>query len=108
MALTSVLTGHDHAEIGISLLLSEFRRRVHDNGSGTDHGAAGSAFILGDKVNGGHYGECPSLKAEKLVQGDLNPSTDFRSIYSTILEKWLKLEAKPITGGKFEQPAFLN
>ena len=44
------------------------------------------------KVKGGHYGEYPSLKAEKLVQGDLNPSTDFRSIYSTILEKWLKLD----------------
>src|SRR6266850_234006 len=56
----------------------------------------------------GHDGEYPSLKAEKLVQGDLNPSTDFRSIYSTILEKWLKLDSKPITGGRFEQPAFLN
>src|SRR5467141_1723554 len=99
---------HDHADNVIILLFSEFGRRVHDNGSGTDHGAAGPAFILGDKVKGGHFGEYPSLKAEKLVQGDLNPSTDFRSIYSTILEKWLKLDAKPITGGKFEQPAFLN
>jgi uncharacterized protein (DUF1501 family) len=107
-AFTADLREHDHADNVIILLFSEFGRRVHDNGSGTDHGAAGPAFILGEKVKGGHYGEYPSLKAEKLVQGDLNPSTDFRSIYSTILEQWLKLDPKPITGGRFEQPAFLN
>ena len=107
-AFMADLREHNQADNVIILLFSEFGRRVHDNGSGTDHGAAGPAFILGDKVKGGHYGEYPSLKAEKLVQGDLNPSTDFRSIYSTILEKWLKLDPKPITGGRFEQPAFLN
>jgi uncharacterized protein (DUF1501 family) len=42
------------------------------------------------------------------VQGDLNPNMDFRGVYSTILEKWLKLDPKPIVGGTFEQPAFLN
>ena len=83
----------------IILLFSEFGRRVHDNGSGTDHGAAGPAFVLGEKVKGGHYGEYPSLKAEDLVQGDLNPNMDFRGVYSTILEKWLKLDPKPIVGG---------
>jgi uncharacterized protein (DUF1501 family) len=99
---------HDHADNVIVLLFSEFGRRVHDNGSGTDHGAAGPVFVLGDKVKGGHYGEYPSLKAEDLVQGDLNPNMDFRGVYSTILDKWLKLDPKPIVGGTFEQPAFLN
>src|SRR5206468_12996660 len=98
----------EDAESVISVLCSGFGRRVDDNGWGTDHGAAGPAFILGEKVKGGHYGEYPALKAEKLVQGDLSPSTDFRSIYSTILEKWLKLDSRPITGGRFEQLAFLN
>ena len=107
-AFMADLREHDHADNVIVLLFSEFGRRVHDNGSGTDHGASGPAFVLGDKVKGGHYGEYPSLKAEKLVQGDLNPSMDFRSIYSTILEKWLKLDPKPIVGGRFDQPAFLN
>jgi len=107
-AFMADLREHGHADNVLILLFSEFGRRVHDNGSGTDHGAAGPVFLLGEKVKGGHYGEYPSLKAEKLVQGDLNPSTDFRSVYSTILEKWLKLEARPITGGAFEQPAFLN
>ena len=41
----------------IVLMFSEFGRRVRDNGSGTDHGAAGVTFVLGDKVKGGHYGE---------------------------------------------------
>jgi uncharacterized protein (DUF1501 family) len=107
-AFMTDLRQHDHADNVIVLLFSEFGRRVHDNGSGTDHGAAGPVFVLGEKVNGGHFGEYPSLKAEDLVQGDLNPNMDFRGVYSTILEKWLKLDAKPIVGGTFEQPAFLN
>jgi len=81
---------------------------VQDNGSGTDHGAGGVAFVLGEKVKGGHYGEMPSLKPEHLVQGDLNPNMDFRSIYSTILDKWLGLNPAPIVNGTFEQPAFLH
>jgi uncharacterized protein (DUF1501 family) len=99
---------HEHADNVIVLLFSEFGRRVHDNGSGTDHGAAGPVFVLGEQVKGGHYGEYPSLKTEDLVQGDLNPNMDYRGVYSTILEKWLKLNPKPIVGGTFEQPAFLN
>jgi uncharacterized protein (DUF1501 family) len=107
-AFMTDLQQHDHADNVIVLLFSEFGRRVHDNGSGTDHGAAGPVFVLGEKVKGGHYGDYPSLKAEDLVQGDLNPNMDFRGVYSTILEKWLKLDPKPIVGGTFEQPAFLN
>jgi uncharacterized protein (DUF1501 family) len=107
-AFVTDLRQHDHADNVIVLLFSEFGRRVHDNGSGTDHGAAGPVFVLGDQVKGGHYGEYPSLKSEALVQGDLNPNMDFRGVYSTILEKWLKLDPKPIVGGTFEQPAFLN
>ena len=90
------------------LIFSEFGRRVRDNGSGTDHGAAGVTFVLGDKVKGGHYGDMPSLDARKLVQGDLNPNMDFRGIYSTILDKWLHLDPVPIVNGKYEQPAFLQ
>ena len=42
------------------------------------------------------------------MQGDLNPNMDFRGIYSTILDKWLKLNPVPIVNGTYEQPAFLN
>ena len=102
------LREHNHADNVIMLMFSEFGRRVRDNGSGTDHGAGGVAFVLGEKVKGGHYGEMPSLKPEHLVQGDLDPNMDFRSVYATILDKWLKLNPAPIVNGTFEQPAFLN
>ena len=101
------LREHDAADNVVMLLFSEFGRRVHDNGSGTDHGAGGVAFMVGDKVKGGQYGEYPSRKAEDLQQGDLVPNHDFRGVYSTILEKWLGLEAKPIVNGSFEQFSFL-
>jgi uncharacterized protein (DUF1501 family) len=107
-AFMADLREHDAADNVIVLMFSEFGRRVRDNGSGTDHGAAGVTFVIGDKVKGGHYGEYPSLKAEKLVQGDLNPSMDFRSIYSTILDKWMGMNPTPIVNGTYEQPAFLN
>jgi uncharacterized protein (DUF1501 family) len=92
----------------VMLIFTEFGRRVRDNGSGTDHGAGGVAFAIGDAVKGGQYSEYPSMKAEDLVQGDLNPNLDFRSVYSTLLEDWMKLDAKPIVNGTFEKPAFIN
>jgi uncharacterized protein (DUF1501 family) len=107
-AFVADLREHKHSDNVVILLFSEFGRRVHDNGSGTDHGAGGVAFLIGEKVKGGHYGEMPSLKAEHLVQGDLDPNMDFRSVYSTILDKWLKLNPAPIVNGTYEQPAFLN
>ncbi len=107
-AFMADLRAHNAADNVIVLMFSEFGRRVRDNGSGTDHGAAGVTFVIGDKVKGGHYGEYPSLKAEKLVQGDLNPSMDFRSIYSTILDKWMGMDPVPIVNGTYEQAAFLN
>ena len=107
-AFMTDLRAHNAADNVIVLMFSEFGRRVRDNGSGTDHGAAGATFVLGDKVKGGHYGEYPSLDANKLVQGDLNPSMDFRSIYSTILDKWLGVNPAPIVNGTYEKPAFLH
>jgi uncharacterized protein (DUF1501 family) len=101
------LKEHDAADNVIMLLFSEFGRRVHDNGSGTDHGAAGVAFAIGDAVRGGQYGEYPSRKAEDLQQGDLVPNLDFRGLYSTVLEDWFGLDANPIVKGTFEKPKFL-
>jgi len=107
-AFMADLREHNASDNVVVLMFSEFGRRVRDNGSGTDHGAAGVTFVIGDKVKGGHYGEYPSLAANKLVQGDLNPSMDFRSIYSTILDKWMGMNPAPIVNGTYEQPAFLN
>jgi uncharacterized protein (DUF1501 family) len=101
------LRQHDAADHFIMLLFTEFGRRVRDNGSGTDHGAGGVSFVIGDAVQGGQYGEYPSLKPEDQTQGDLAPTLDFRGLYATLLEDWLRVDAKPIVKGTFEKPDFL-
>ncbi len=101
------LREHDAADNVIMLLFTEFGRRVHDNGSGTDHGAAGAAFVIGERVKGGEYGEYPSSAPEDLEQGDLVPNTDFRSVYTTILEDWMGLDANHVVGGNYEKLAFV-
>jgi len=101
------LQEHNAGENVLLLVFTEFGRRVHDNGSGTDHGAGGHAFVIGENVKGGLYGEYPSLDADKLNEGDLQFNNDFRGLYSTILEKWMGLDAKPIVNGEFEQMAFV-
>ena len=97
------LREHEGSENVIMLLFTEFGRRVRDNGSGTDHGSGGGSFVIGDPVKGGMYGRYPSLKAEDQLDGDLQFNYDFRGLYSTILERWLGLDAKPLVGGRFEQ-----
>ena len=101
------LREHDAGDNVIMLLFTEFGRRVHDNGSGTDHGAAGAAFVIGEGIKGGEYGEYPSTNPEDLEQGDLVPNLDFRGLYSTILEDWMGLDANPLVGGAFEKPSFV-
>ena len=102
------LREHDAADNVIMFLFSEFGRRVRDNGSGTDHGAAGVAFAIGPGVKGGMYSTYPETRAEALQQGDLVPNMDFRGVYSTVLEGWLGLDPVPIVNGQFEQPHFLG
>jgi len=101
------LEEHNAGEDVMLLVFTEFGRRVHDNGAGTDHGAGGHAFIIGKNVKGGLYGEYPSLDDDKLDEGDLQFNTDFRSLYTTILEKWMGLDAKPIVNGAFEHIDFI-
>ena len=102
------LREHNASDNVVMLLFTEFGRRVRDNDSGTDHGAGGVAFAIGEAVKGGQYGEYPSLKAEDLSQGDLVPNRDFRGVYTALLEDWLELDAQSIVGGAFEKPAFIN
>ena len=102
------LEDHGAADNIVVFLFSEFGRRVLDNGGGTDHGAAGVCLAIGPSVNGGEYGEYPSLDNDKLDQGDLIPSLDFRGVYSTLLEDWLKVDPVPIVGGHFENPSFIT
>lgn len=87
---------------------SEFGRRAMDNGSGTDHGTGGVAFAIGDHVKGGIYGEYPSLEEGKLEDGgNLQHNVDFRSPYTTLLDRWMGLDAKEIVGGNYEALNFI-
>jgi uncharacterized protein (DUF1501 family) len=96
------LKEHDREDDAVLFLFSEFGRRIQDNGSGSDHGSGGVAFVIGNSVKGGMYGEYPSLKEEEQLEGDLLFNNDFRSTYTSILEQWLHLDAVPIVNGRFE------
>ncbi len=91
----------------VILVYSEFGQRIKDNGSGCDHGSGGVAFVIGGSVNGGLYGEYPSLQEKDQLEGDRYFNNDFRSTYSTIIEKWLGLDSVPIVHGQFEQFQFI-
>ena len=94
------LERHKVADRVVVLTFSEFGRRVDENASqGTDHGAASCLFLAGAPVKGGMFGTYPSL--EKLGEGDLVYTVDFRSVYATVLEKWLGCPAEALLGGKF-------
>lgn len=96
------------AERVVTMLFSEFGRRVAENGSaGTDHGAAAPMFICGVAVRGGIYGVHPGMSTEELHRGDLRHHTDFRQVYATLLERWLGASSAPILGGTFTPVPFL-
>ena len=98
------LRAHDAAEEVTMLVFTEFGRRMRDNGSGTDHGSGGGAFIIGERVDGGLYGEYPSVDPSRWLYGeDLDWNVDYRGVYSTILEQWMGVEPVPIVDGQFEQ-----
>ena len=79
------------------LVYSEFGRRVRANASqGTDHGTSGPVFLIGERVAGGFHGEQPSLRS--LKDDDLPVTTDFRTVYATVLEKVLATSGERILG----------
>ena len=84
----------------VLMTFSEFGRRVAENANGgTDHGAAAPMFVLGGKVKPGLFGKYPSLS--DLDHGDLKFNTDFRGVYGTILDKWLRAPSETVLGRKF-------
>lgn len=88
------------------MTFSEFGRRVAENASGgTDHGAAAPMFVLGGKVKAGLHGSQPSLT--ELGDGDLIYTVDFRSVYATMLDKWLHAPSEAVLGRKFPTLGFV-
>lgn len=89
------------AGAGVTLVtLSEFGRRVAENGSGgVDHGAGNAMFVLGGGVAGGVYGAWPGLDKAALDDGDLRGTTDFRVVLAEVLERRCGLNARAVFPG---------
>lgn len=84
------------------MTFSEFGRRVAQNANGgTDHGTAAPLFISGGGIKPGLHGTMPSLNPKDLDKGDLRFTTDFRSVYATVLEKRLRTESKATLARSF-------
>ena len=101
VAFQADLAAHGNDRRVLTMTFSEFGRRVGENASrGTDHGTAAPLFLIGSALKGGVYGTHPSL--DDLDNGNLRFSTDFRSVYATVLEKWLDRPSAPILNGTFQ------
>jgi uncharacterized protein (DUF1501 family) len=84
-------------------LWSEFGRRPEENGSGTDHGAAGAAFVIGTRAKGQMIGEFPGL-AQLDENENLRNTSDFRALYCSLLEQWFQTEAGLVIPDAASQP----
>ena len=94
------LTAHGNADRVLTVTFSEFGRHIEENGSrGTDHGEASPLFLIGGGVKGGLYGTHPDLGQANM--GNLAFTTDFRSVYATVLERWLGRPSQAILNGSF-------
>ena len=90
-------------------LWSEFGRRPKENGSGTDHGAGGVAFLVGTRAAGKMVGEFPGLTTldenENLIR-----TSDYRAMYCSLLEQWFQTEAGLVIpeAASFERPLLVQ
>lgn len=91
----------------LTMVFSEFGRRVRMNASGgTDHGTAAPMYFVGDMVRPGLLGNHPSLS--DLDQGDLKFNVDFRSLYASVLEDWMKTPSPPVLGEAFRKASLFT
>ena len=93
----------------ITLVWSEFGRRPEENDSGTDHGAGGTAFVIGSNVRGQMIGEFPGL-AQLDADDNLRATADFRALYCSIVEQWFGVDAGAVIpdAGGFARPALIG
>ncbi|HVU06916.1 MAG TPA: DUF1501 domain-containing protein [Verrucomicrobiae bacterium] len=102
-AFVDDLKAQNNMQRVLVMTFSEFGRRVAENANGgTDHGAAAPMFIVGNKVKAGLLGRYPSLAPQDLFEGDIKYNVDFRNVYASVLENWLKTKSAPILGRQFE------
>jgi len=100
------LAAHGNDRRVLTMTFSEFGRRIEENGSrGTDHGEASPLFLIGGGTKGGTYGTAPDLSSTSM--GNIRFTTDFRSVYATVLERWLGRPSQHVLNGTFDQIALL-
>ena len=100
-ALLGDLTAQGKADNVAVMTWSEFGRRPQENASlGTDHGTAAPLFVVGPGVKGGVYGDPPDL-ANLDANDNLKFHTDFRQVYATVLESWLKIPADTVIPAQY-------
>jgi uncharacterized protein (DUF1501 family) len=106
-AFVSDLEKNNRFQDVLIMTFSEFGRRVSQNASGgTDHGTANNLFVMGKNLKKkGFINGTPDLS--KLDQGDLIHDVDFRSVYATILNKWLDTSSSSILNGQFKTLDFI-
>ncbi len=94
----------------LTIVWSEFGRRAKENGSGTDHGAAGTAFLIGTRAAGQQVGEYLGLANGLDDDGNLKPSADFRGVYAALLEQWLSFDASRVIpdAKRFQRPTLVK
>jgi len=81
----------------LTLVWTEFGRRARENGAGgTDHGAAGTGFLIGTRATGQMVGQYAGLKGGLDPNGNLVPTADMRSLYSSLLEQWFGQDASQV------------
>jgi uncharacterized protein (DUF1501 family) len=108
-AFTKDLKAQGNLDRVMIMTFSEFGRRVAENANaGTDHGAAAPMFVIGRKIKQGLLGRYPSLAPQDLNKGDLKFTVDFRSVYATVLENWLKTPSEQILKRKFPLLEFVR
>ena len=115
LAFHNDLNAHGLLPDTLVLQFSEFSRRIDENASrGTDHGAAGIMFVMGGGIRGGLYGTAPNLRISPDNQTlenngtDVHYETDFRSVYATVIDRWLGGNSAGVLGGTFPAaPPFL-
>jgi len=94
------LAAHGRQDQVLTMTFSEFGRRPGENVSfGTDHGTAAPLFVMGSRLKGSLFGSAPDLNLSRNM--DLNYSTDFRSVYATILQQWFGTDPVRILGKPF-------
>jgi uncharacterized protein (DUF1501 family) len=104
------MTVHGLADNTLIMQWSEFGRRVEENTSfGTDHGTAAPLFVIGNSVKGGIIGGQPSIDPMDLdTAGNMKFSVDFRSVYATVLDRWLGGDSAAVLSRRFEDVGFLG